>query len=176
VDEVGAACAGCKRRKYGCSHTGNADLKTMWVSRAATTPESGLDVEFVEDRKGKKRKAESPVPVTKKKKVTVKLEKTKKGKEKVERRVERPKASGLKPTARRHAAPKSSAVVVDISDDDDDAMEVDEESEEAAPNPKRRPKRTQVAHGTFLLHSFFFLYINIFFRCRTGAQQATCCA
>ena len=87
----------------------------------------------------------------------VKSERTKKGKEKVERprvKVERPKASGSKPAGRRRAL-KSSAIVVDISDNNgDEAMEVDEESEEEAPKPKPRQKRARVICGMFTIYIF----------------------
>lgn len=174
VDEVGAACVGCKTHKYGCTHTGNADLKTMVVRRPAATPESGDEIEFVEDKKGKKRKAESPTPVTRRK-VTVKSERTKKGKEKVERprvKVERPKASASKPAGRRRAL-KSSAIVVDISDDNgDEAMEVDEESEEEAPKPKPRQKRARVIRGKFTSYIFYIRGILIYFQM---LQRSTAC-
>jgi hypothetical protein len=150
VEVVGVACLGCKAHKYGCSHKGKTELKTMWVTRPG--PDSDSEVEVVDDRKGKKRKAESPAPV-KKRKAPVKQEKgekvTKKRggtKGKVEKgKVEsQGKASGSKPTARRRAAPKSSAVVVNSSEDEDEAMVVDEE--ESAEEPPKT-KRVRVAKG-----------------------------
>jgi hypothetical protein len=159
VDEVGGACGGCKARKYGCDHTGQTNVKTIWVTRPVS--DSGSEVEVLEDRKGKKRRAESPVPA--KKKVSVKVEKVEKMKEKVQKtrekgerpkvkvertkaKVERPKASGSKPTARRRAAPKSSAVVdVTSGEDDEGAMVVDDDESEDEPKPK--PKRARLAKG-----------------------------
>jgi len=144
VEEVGVACLGCKAHKYGCSHKGKTELKTMWVTRPG--PDSDSEVEVVEDRKRKKRKAESPAPV-KKRKAPVKQEKgekvTKKRggtKGKVEKgKVEsQGKASGSKPTARRRAAP------VNSSEDEDEAMVVDEE--ESAEEPPKT-KRVRVAKG-----------------------------
>jgi hypothetical protein len=142
VKEVGKACKGCHAKKYKCEHTGNTEVDTFWGIRG-----KGMEVENVADRKGKKRKAESPQP-PRKKKVTVKVEKVetaKKSRGKVEEKTrervaEKPKASGSKPPGRRRVAPKSAPIIVDSAeedDDDDEVMVVDVESDEVAPRPKR---------------------------------------
>ena len=71
-------------------------------------------------KKGKKRRAESPVPP--------KATRVKKEKEK-----EKPKP---RPKARQCAPPKSAPIVVEISDDSG-PMLVDEDGEEEKPKPKR---------------------------------------
>ena len=127
VDELGAACLGCRARKYKCDHMGKTDLKTMMVSRPVTDSES--EVEVVEG-KGKKRRAESPVAPkkTKEKKVRVKVEKV----EKVEKK---PSGSKAKTKTKQRPAPKSLAVV--NTDEDNDAMDVDGEPSDEEPTVKR---------------------------------------
>jgi hypothetical protein len=146
VDEVGSACVGCKTRKYGCTHTSKKEDpktkkndKTMWVTVPVVATDSGSEVEVVEDSKGKKRRAESPLPPSKKVKVKVekreKVEKPRKA-EKPKVKVEKkPTASGSKAKGRSRPAPKSSAVIANTSEEDDEAMVVDGDAEE--PKPKR---------------------------------------
>ncbi len=43
MDELGAACAGCKARKYGCDHTNKTHAKTMTVRRLVS--DSGSEEE-----------------------------------------------------------------------------------------------------------------------------------
>jgi len=168
VDEVGAACLGCKARKYGCGHTGRTDLETRWVAWPVSPAES--EVEIVDKQKGKKRKAESPVPAKKKAMVKmVKVEKPRNMRTKEKEKAEKPKASGSKPQARRRVARKSS-VVLDIAEDDD-AMEVDEGSDEGAP----QPKRVRATKGKCPTFFYFILYLS-FVRRHCRAQQASCCA
>jgi hypothetical protein len=143
VKEMGGACQACYDKKYKCEHTGHRKLETMWAIRGAALSDS--EVEIVEDRKGKKRKAVSPVP-PRKRQVTVKVEKAEKPKksrakvkeEKTREKVaEKPKASGSKPAGRRRVAPKSDAIILDSAEEDnDDEMEVDVESD-VVPQPKR---------------------------------------
>ena len=136
VEEVGTACVGCKARKYGCDKTGMMQEKTMTVTRALSDPES--DVVVIEDRKGKKRQATSPVPVkTKPKKVKVKVEKEEKEKSK-------PKGK-----ARQRTAPKSAPDVFDTGDEED-AMVVDE----SVIRVKPRPSRARKGKGKVFICSF----------------------
>jgi hypothetical protein len=141
----GDACRACKDKKYKCSHRGIKDLETMQVTR----PIQGSDVLPVEDTKGKKRKAESPVPPTKRKTKVEKVEKQKKPKEtkvRVEGRVQ-PKASGSKPAGRRRA--KSTPAIVDSTSGEEEVEEEEEEEEEEElkPKPKRARIRGQVSKG-----------------------------
>jgi hydrogenase maturation factor HypF (carbamoyltransferase family) len=86
---------------------GQTNVKTIWVTRLVS--DSGSEVEVLEDRKGKKRRAKSLVPA--KKKVSVKVEKVEKTKEKVQKmwekgerpkvKVERTKAKVEQPKASR---------------------------------------------------------------------------
>jgi hypothetical protein len=137
----GDACRDCKFKKYRCTHRGRTDIETMWVTRPAI--QMGSEVNVVEDTKGKKRKAESPVPATKRKasvkEVVEKVEKPKKTREtkvKAERpRAQQPKASGSKAVARRRAPPKSSPIIEDSSGEEFEG--IDEEESDEEPKPKR---------------------------------------
>jgi hypothetical protein len=53
VEELGAACVGCKFHKYKCNRTGLRNALTMKVVQPAPASED-LEVEVVEDKKGKK--------------------------------------------------------------------------------------------------------------------------
>ena len=147
----GDACRGCKEKKYRCSHCSRTDLETMWVSRPVTR--SGSEVKVVQDTKGKKRKAVSPVPPIEREVVKVERPKPRPVKAKVEKlREQRVRASGSKPSARRRALPKSSQMVEDTSgeefeevDDDDEEMEVDVIERE--PKPKRARTRAHLEPG-----------------------------
>ncbi len=142
VDELGAACAGCKVRKYGCDQTGNRRAKTMKVTRPVS--ESKSDVEILE--MGKRRWAESPIAAKKK------------GKEKVKAsvKVKVKEEKKVKPRLRQKmkAHLKSSAVVE--SEEDEDAMVVDEESDEKEPTLKWVRK----SKGKLYFSFFFFLFIT----------------
>jgi hypothetical protein len=155
---VGGVCVGCKVRRYGCDHTGMTGAKTMWVSRPATDTDSDSEVEVVEDTKGKKRRAESPVAPKKERPVKVKVEK-----------VERPKATTkAKATAkattkattkgkgRQSGASKGPAIMLDSPADDADLMVIDEVSEEG-PKPKRArlaPSKSESVASTLQLIYF----------------------
>jgi hypothetical protein len=137
VDKVvGAVCVGCKTRKYGCDHTGKTEAKTMWVSRPDTDSDS--EVEVVEEPKGRKRRAESPV--VPKKESVVKVEKPKTTTTKAKTATTKATTKGK---AKQRAPPR---VVLDSPNEEADLMVVDEESEE---EPK--PKRARVAKGNDLL-------------------------
>jgi hypothetical protein len=163
----GDACRACKEKKYKCSHRGQTDLETMQVTRPAIR--SGSEVQVVEDTKGKKRKAESLVPVRERKAKVEKVEKPKarQTKPKVEKpREQRVRASGSKPTGRRRAPPKSSEMVVDSSGEEFDEEEEEEEEEEEVevieePKPKRARTRAHLEPGKS--NKFYILYFLIIF-------------
>ena len=55
VNELGAACAGCKARKYGCDHMEKKNLRMMEVVRPiSNSEESEESEEVVEERKRRK--------------------------------------------------------------------------------------------------------------------------
>ena len=142
VEEVGTACVGCKARKYGCDKTGMMHEKTMRVTRPVSDPESDVEVD---DRRGKKRQAASPVPAkTKPKKVKVKVEKETR---------EKSKAKGK---ARQRAPPKSAREVFDTGDEGD-AMVVDEES---TIKVKPKPSRARKEKGKFCFLFFLKLILQ----------------
>jgi len=87
---VGAVCSDCKAKKYRCSQRGKNDAEIMWVTRPAV--QMGTEIKVLSDLKGKKRKAELPVPVERK----VKVEKPKRSRVKAEN-----KASGSKQPAKQ---------------------------------------------------------------------------
>jgi hypothetical protein len=131
VDELGAACAGCKARKYGCDNTGKMQARTMMVARPVTDSDSEVEVEV------KKRRAESPVVARKKaKKVKVKEEKVEKKKA---------RATGQKGKGNQRGLPKGSVVAVDTDEEEDEGMAVDDESDEG----ERQPKRARQMKGKY---------------------------
>jgi hypothetical protein len=136
----GNACRACRTKKYKCSHTGKTNLATMQVTWPGSP--SGSEVRGV-DTKGKKRKAESPVPA-RERKAKGEVEKVEKSKARqTKAKVDRPREPAkVKPPARRRAPPKSSPMVVDSSGEEFAGIEIDEEEEEEeeiqkAPKPKR---------------------------------------
>jgi hypothetical protein len=146
----GDACRACKEKKYKCSHRGLTDLKTMRVTRPAIR--SGSEVQVVEDTKGKKRKAESPVPARERKVKVEKKPKVRQTKAKVEKpREQRAKASGSKPPARGRAPPKTSKMVVDSSGEEVEGLDNDDEDEveviEREPKLKRARTRADLEPG-----------------------------
>ena len=144
VDELGAACLGCKSHKYGCDHTGKKNLTTMWVVRLAPVKDwVEEELEEVVERKGRKRLADSPVRTTKGK-VKVKVEKPK----------PRPRLTEKMGKAKRQ----------DGDEEDEDAMAVDDnasdegEPKQKWPRPIQGEKSDQKCSKFFLL--FFFFQIS----------------
>jgi len=136
VDELGTSCMGCKARKYGCSHTGNKDLKTMVVARPVTDSEGEEEEEeeeVVEEKKGKKRAAEPPA----RSKKVVKAKEVKEEKPKAKPKP-RPKPKP-KPTEKKSKGKKRGS-----DEEEEDAMQVDDdESDEGEP----KQKRPRLMHG-----------------------------
>ena len=147
VDELGAACVGCKARKYGCDQTGDRRAKMMRVVRPVSDSDS--EVETVET--GKRRRAESPPAAKKKGKVKVKAT-VKVKEEKVRVKEEKKGKPRPRPKPKAKAPPKSTAVV---ESEDEDAMVVDEESDEGQPTLKR--VRKEKGKFSFLTFSFINL-------------------
>ena len=165
VDELGTSCMGCKARKYGCSHTGNKDLKTMVVVRpvANSEGEEEEEEEAVEEKKGKKRAAEPPAQ-------SKKVVKAKEVKE-VKVKEEKPK---VKPEP-RPTEKKSKAKQQGSDEEDEDAMEVDDdESDEGEP----KQKWPRLMHGEHHYKKRNNIFLKFFFRLQVqarGAGQADCC-
>jgi hypothetical protein len=166
----GNACRACKEKKYKCSHRGKTDLQTMVVTRPVTW--SGSEVMVVEDTKGKKRKADSPVPARERKPkgevVKVKVEKVEKPKPRqTKAKVEKPREQRGKtirpnPQARRRALPKSSDMVVDGSGEESEEVEDEDEDEDEVevieePKPKRPRTRARTKPGEYL-HIVYFIF------------------
>jgi len=132
VDELWTSCMGCKAHKYGCSHTGNKDLKTMVVARPVTDSEGEEEEEeeeVVEEKKGKKRAAKPPAR-------SKKVVKAKEVKE------EKPKA---KPKPRPKLTEKKSKGKQRGSDDkEEDAMHVDDDDSDEGEQKQKRP---HLMHG-----------------------------
>jgi type IV secretory pathway VirB10-like protein len=137
VDELGASCMGCKARKYGCSHTGKKDLKTMVVTRSVDeSEEEEEEEEAVEEKKGKKRAAEPPA----RSKKVVKAKEVKEEKPKAKPKP-RPKPKP-KPTEKKSKGKERGS-----DEEEEDAMQVDDdESDEGEP----KQKRPRLMHGEHL--------------------------
>ncbi len=129
VDELGAACAGCKARKYGCDHTNKTHAKTMTVRRPVSDSGSDSEEEEMKVRKGKKRQAEPPVQ---KMKVKVKEERVAKVKPVKPKPRVKPQ-----PTAKKGKGKRAAPIVTDSDEDEEDVMVVDDDSDEGEPQPKR---------------------------------------
>src|SRR6266545_2925197 len=128
VDELGAACAGCKARKYGCDHTNKTHAKTMTVRRPVSDSGSDSEEEEMKVRKGKKRQAEPPVQ---KMKVKVKEERVAKVKPVKPKPRVKPQ-----PTAKKGKGKRAAPIVTDSDEDEEDVMVVDDDSDEGEPQPK----------------------------------------
>ena len=127
VDELGASCMGCKAHKYGCSHTGKKDLKTMVVTRPVDDLEEEEEEEqAMEEKKGKKRAAEPPA----RSKKGVKAKEVKEAKPKAKPKV-RPKPKPKLTEKKSKGKERSS------DEEEEDAMQVDDdESDEGEPKQK----------------------------------------
>jgi len=124
VDELGTSCMGCKARKYGCSHTGKKDLKTMVVTRSVDkSEEEEEEEEAVEEKKGKKRAAEPPAR-------SKKVVKAKEVKE------EKPKP---KPTEKKSKGKQRGS-----DEEEEDAMHADDDDSDEGEQKQKRPR---LMHG-----------------------------
>ena len=141
VDELGAACLGCKSHKYGCGHTGKKKLATMWVVRPAPVKdlveEESEESEEVVERKGRKRLANSPVQTTK-------------GKGKGKVKVEKPKP---RPTEKKGKAKRQ-----DGDEKDEDAMAVDDNASDEGEPKQKRPRLIQGEKSDQKCGKFFLLF------------------